>query len=383
MTDFRLSLRNVAAIAAFLIGFTVNTVLAQTNSFTDLTATYAQEQPIMDKPKVDKRVELLSIIVRFAGFEINNYQSYTNKIDEYFNPYRDHELILFTKEVLFEKGIIFDVMGVAIYIDENINPLVEPDKIPYLKQWKKEDADKFVELLKKFYHDTKCEIFFNNNENLYAEASKRFLPIYEALDLTWYSSFYGKEPEEDFIIINAMALGGANYGPSLDIPNQKRKVYAILGTRRVDSLDIEMPIFIKEEYLPTIIHEFNHSFCNDLIIKNEEAFKNSGEKIFEKVKTEMAPQGYNNWLTVSYEALVRAAVIKYMKDHNFTKDEIEAEINSQIARKFLWITELVAELDNYSKNRNQYPTLESYMPNIIEAQKIWAEKIQIAPLSNE
>ena len=274
-------------------------------------------------------------------------------------------------------------MGVAVYIDENINPLVEPDKIPYLRWWKKEDAEKFVKLLKQFYQDTKCEIFFNNNENLYAEVSKRFLPIYEALDLNWYSSFYGKEPDEDFIIINAMSLGGANFGPSLNIPNQKRKVYAILGIRQVDSLNIEMPIFIKEEYLPTIIHEFNHSFCNDLIIKNEEAFKNSGEKLFEKVKTEMAPQGYRNWLTVSYEALVRAAVIKYMKDQNFDENEIEAEINNQISKKFLWIREIVAELDKYSKNRNQYPTLENYMPNIIEAQKIWAEKIHITTLSDE
>jgi len=341
-----------------------------------VTAVYSQKQPIMDKPKVDKRVELLSIVFRLAGFEVNDYQSYTNKIDEYFSPYKNHELIRFTKEVVFEKGIIFDLMGVSVYLDENINPLVEPDKIPYLYWLKKEDADKFVELLKKFYQDAKCEIFFNDNENLYAEANKRFLPIYEAFDLNWYSSFYGKEPEEDFSIIIALGLGGANYGPSLNLPNQKRKVYAIMGAWQVDSLDIKMPVFTKEKYLPTLIHEFNHSFCNDLIIKNEDAFKNSGEKIFEKVKTEMSAQGYGNWRTMYMEALVRAAVIKYMKDHNFDESAIGAEIKDQINRKFLWIRELVAELDNYSKNRNQYPTLESYMPNLIEAYKVWAEKIQ-------
>ena len=355
----------------------------QTNPFTDpsgVTSTSAQEQPIMDKPKVDKRVELFTIAIRLAGGEDNTYHSYTNKIDEYFKPYKNHELILFIKEIVEKRGFQFDVFGMTVHIDENLNLLVEPDKVPHIS-WDKEEVEKFVKLLKQFYQDTNCEEFFKNNENLYKEASKRFLPIYEALDLSWYSSFYGKELEEDFFIINALALGGSNYGTSLNIPNQKKKVYAIMGTWRVDSLEVEMPLFIKEEYFPTLIHEFNHSFCNNLIIRNEEAFKNSGEIMFEKVKTEMAPQGYDNWRTVLMEALVRAAVIKYMKDHNFAENEIEAEINHQIERKFLWIRELVEELENYDRQRDKYPTLESYMPNIIEAYKIWAEKIQTKTLN--
>lgn len=333
----------------------------------------AQVKSILEKPKVDKRVELISIVFRLAGIKMDNYQAYTNKIDEYFNPYKDHELVLFTKELAFEKGIGFDLLTMAVQINEDLNLLIEPDKYPD-PRWAKEDVENYVKLLRQFYQDTKCEFFFNQNENLYAEVSKRFLPIYEAVDLNWFSSFFGRNPEEEFFIINALALGGACYGPSLIVPNQKKKVYAIMGAWRVDSLNAEMPIFIKEEYFPTLIHEFNHSFCNELIIRNEELFKSSGEKLFEKVNAEMSAQGYNNWRTMLMESLVRASVIKYMKDHDFNESEVQAEINNQLNNNFFWVIELVAELDNYSKNRNQYPTLESYIPKLIDVYTVWAEK---------
>ena len=42
---------------------------------------------------------------------------------------------------------------------------------------------------------------------------------------------------------------------------------------------------------------------------------------------------------------------------------------------FFWIKELVDELESYDKQRDKYPTLESYMPKLSEAYKIWAEKL--------
>jgi len=43
---------------------------------------------------------------------------------------------------------------------------------------------------------------------------------------------------------------------------------------------------------------------------------------------------------------------------------------------FFWIEELVEELENYDKQRDKYPTLESYMPKLAEAYKNWAENMQ-------
>jgi hypothetical protein len=246
------------------------------------------------------------------------------------------------------------------------------DKIPEYR-WGKKNADKFVKLLKKFYKDAQCKQFFESNDSLYAEISKRFLPVYESLDVNWYSSFYGKEPAETFVIVNAPAAGGNNYGSSINLPDGERKVYAIMGTWMVD--DSGMAIFNKS-YLTILVHEFNHSFVNFLIDKNEKALKNNGERIFNKVKEKMSVQHYGNWKTVLYEALVRASEIKYMQDHHYDRGIIQDAIERQVELGFLWIEKLVEELQKYSYNRTIYPTLESYMPELIKAYDRYADFVE-------
>ncbi|MFC3354953.1 DUF4932 domain-containing protein [Sphingobacterium zeae] len=59
------------------------------------------------------------------------------------------------------------------------------------------------------------------------------------------------------------------------------------------------------------------------------------------MKEKMNRQAYGSWQTMLNEALVRAAVIKYQKDHNFSAEEISKETNGQLDRGFLWIEKLV------------------------------------------
>jgi hypothetical protein len=140
----------------------------------------------------------------------------------------------------------------------------------------------------------------------------------------------------------------------------------------VGSVDKEgMPKFDEKFYSNMLVHQFNHSFTNDLIDKNKKALKKSGKKLFSMVKLRMAGQAYIKWEAIMYEALVRAAAIKYYKDHNAKENLIEEEKRNG----FLWIEELVDELEKYDKQRDKYPTLESYMPQLIKAYKIWAKEI--------
>ena len=191
--------------------------------------------------------------------------------------------------------------------------------------------------------------------------------------MNWYKTFYGKEPKEKFVIVNGLGNGGGNYGPDIVFKNGTREVYAIMGTWSVDSLG--MAKFDLNDYFPTLLHEFNHSFVNDLIEKNIKEFENSGEKIYAVVGKQMQNQAYGNYKTMLSEALVRASVIKYMKDHNFKKNEIDEEIQDNLNNGFLWINELENELEKYSKQREKYPTLESYIPNIILAYEDYAKNI--------
>lgn len=170
-----------------------------------------------------------------------------------------------------------------------------------------------------------------------------------------------------------MGNGGGNYGVGIKSPNGHKEVYAIMGTWSMDS--VGMAQFPLQSYFPTLLHEFNHSFVNYLLEKDTAIFKDSGEKLFEVVKDKMNRQAYGSWQTMLNEALVRTAVIKYQKDHNFSAEEISKETNEQLDRGFLWIEKLVDELENFDRRRDRYPTLESYMPVIADAYRSYASAI--------
>jgi hypothetical protein len=339
---------------------------------------FAQENRINNIPKVDKRVELLSIVFRLAGNKEYNstfFKKYTDKVDNHFNAFKEHDLIKFAKELHEQKGISYDaVVSMAVILDDHLNPLIDFSTTLPEKGWNKDDANKFIRLLKKFYKDAECKKFFRENEQLFQELSICFSPVYKTLDLNWFQSFYGKKAEENFNIIISPGCGAHNYGPSYSLPNAKKEVFAIMGTWKVD--ESGMPVYEKDDYLPLIVHEFNHSFVNPLMAKNGGSFEESGKEIYKAQEYEMSSQqAYGNWQIMLNEAFVRASVIKYFIDHGATELEIGKMMVNEFNKGFIWIAVLVDNLKKYDNQRNIYPTLESYLPVLSDAYKTFAEII--------
>ncbi len=338
------------------------------------TVMFGQETKKIDRdllnnyplPKVDKRTELLSIVFRLAGnFEYNDdvYRSYVSDIHGHFDKFKDHPLIAFAREMRDKNGVSFDaVQAMAIHLEQppSLNPVIPfSAKIPE-RRWGQENADKFVGLLKQFYTDARCEEFFTAHDGLYKTAQERFMPVYEALDVTWYTRYYGEKPDGSLNIIIGLGLGGGNFGPKVVYPDGREATYAIMGTWSIDSTN--KPFYPVDNCLPTLIHEFNHSFVNHLIKKNEKEFENAGTKLFNLVKAGMGSQRYTSWQTMMNESLVRASVIRYLLKHNPDGKAAKEQLISDFGRGFFWMKGLVETLGVYEKNRTQYPTLESYLP---------------------
>ena len=196
-----------------------------------LGATLFAQNAYLEKPRVDQRVELVSIVFRLAGapeYNHNMNASYVEKIRTHYEPYKDHKIIEFVKKIRETNGVAYDAaMFMAISLDENLDPLVPfTDRIPEAR-WGRKNALEFVRLLKDFYRETNSDEFFRQQKETYQLASERFAPVYEKLDIAWYPAFYGQAPKEQFIIINALGNGGNNYGPEVKLPNGQRKVYAV------------------------------------------------------------------------------------------------------------------------------------------------------------
>ncbi len=71
---------------------------------------------------------------------------------------------------------------------------------------------------------------------------------------------------------------------------------------------------------------------------------------------------------MTYEVLVRACVIRYHQGQNPDESRLKYMISDEKAREFLWIEELVNALSVCEKNRDQYPELRDFMPEIVKVQ---------------
>jgi hypothetical protein len=317
-------------------------------------------------PKVDTRTELLSIVFRLAGnFEYNDdaFKSYVSDIHNHFDKYKDHPLIAFATELRDKNGVSFDaVMFMAIYLSQppSLDPLIPFSSTIPEGRWGQDNANKFAVLLKQFYTDAKCDEFFKAREGLYKTAGEKFMPVYEALDVNWYNQYYGAQPDGSLNAIIGLGLGGGNFGPKVKYPDGKEDTYAIMGTWAIDSTN--KPFYNVDDYLPTLIHEFNHSYVNHLTKKYEKDFERSGSKLFDLVKAGMGNQHYTSWQTMMNESLVRASVIRYLLKHNADGHAAKNQLISDFGRGFFWMKALVESLGVYEKNRAKYPTIESYMP---------------------
>lgn len=338
---------------------------------------FTQQNKQLENAKVDPRVELLSIAFRLAEaheFKADYFKNYVSDINSYFAEYKNHEFIDFIKEIRNEQGIGYDAVAtMAIHLSyPELKPIIPfSENIPE-KRWgtNLKNTERFVTLLQKFHKESNFQKFYDEHQDLYKIAEDRFNQnVLNEIDLDWYPQFYGKVPNEKFTIILGMGFAG-NFGVKMQVPNQKDIVYSILGTWDFDNDG--NPLYTTENgYTETIVHEFNHSFVNYLQDNIEKDLEPYGDKIYKIVKKELSEQAYNNWLTALNEGLVRAAVIEYFSSSKKADARLKNEqyVYETFNRNFYWVHSLVSALDVYQKNRKKYPSLESFMPELIKVYK--------------
>jgi hypothetical protein len=84
------------------------------------------------------------------------------------------------------------------------------------------------------------------------------------------------------------------------------------------------------------------------------------------------------------EILVRASVIEYYIEKVSAQEPINSMIQGEKLNGFLWIDKLVNALSDYEKQRDKYPALRDFMPQIVQLfdslsfEKVYAEYIENA-----
>jgi len=335
-----------------------------------VTCSISFAQKIELNAKVDERCELLSTVFRLA--EADEYVThkipiYVDSLDKYFEPYKNHEVIEYAKTYRENFEISYDApMSLAInlqIIDEKISliPNVKDESLD--SRWDRGYLPRFIELLNDFYTTTKFHHFFEQQSSFIRKVEQAATEYYRKVDMEWYGKFFGEVPEGNFNLVISLSNGGNNYGPKVKYLNGNEDLYCITVCV-IDSLN--NPYFDDRWALELIIHEFCHSFCNHLIAENFDKMKKKADEFY-KIKADvLSRQAYGNSQTMLFEILVRASVIKYMADHY--PINIERQLTSERSRGFIWIDELYNAFKVYEQNRDKYPTLKSFMPEIVKVQ---------------
>ena len=325
------------------------------------------------EPQVNENVELMSILSRLAGFpeyNMNLAGQYILDINSHFEKHTGHPAVLQMKELRKNHGISYDaVMSMAVHlkVENNKFTLLPEEEDTLEKRWANVDQENFLTFLFQFYQDSDFHRFFTEHHKLYQKGLLSYKDkVMKKFDQHWYPEFYGKTPEESFSIIIGFGNGGGNYGTERHLKGQKKEIFAIVGYN-VDKAEVPQ---YSEAYLPTLIHEFNHSFINYLLDdtvypEHVRQLEKSGDILLQSSLWAMSRQAYSNWQTVINESLVRAAVICYMLDKKYSEESIRQELTIQLQRNFRWMPELVQLFRKYQSNRDKYPSLEAFYPEII------------------
>lgn len=283
------------------------------------------------------------------------------------------------KELRNKYGISFDVvMSMAIHLKKRNKSLslIEKDTPTLEKRWKKVNKEEFLSYLNDFYRETNFNTFFKAHKDLYEKGIESYQHnVIQHYDINWYTDFYGHKPQETFSIIIGFCNGDGNYGINRQIKGNTKEVFTIIGYY-VNQED--KPMYY-EECLPTLIHEFNHSFINHFLDGNKypehvQALEPAATDLFKSSRWSMMKQTYGNWQTMINESLVRAAVICYMMDHHVDASEVNDELSEQLQRNFRWMPELVKLLRKYEKRKDRYGCFERFYPHVIDFFKEYVQK---------
>jgi hypothetical protein len=333
-----------------------------------LAALSLQAQPY--RAGVDPRVELMSIIFRLAGnneYSQGRVPAYNQAIDRHFGPFRDHAAVQLARELHQHDGVSFDaVANMAVQV-KDVETLAE--RIPFDSpasrlepRWHGVKARRFLEQARKFAADTNFAAFLKSEQPLYDLTNSRLRALIDQhADLAWFDRFFGARAKARFIIIPGLVNGGSSYGASITAEDGVQEIYAIPG---VWNLDGDGQPRFDAGWVPTLVHEFAHSYVAPLLAPALPQLQTAGDRLLAPVHEQMNRQAYDGAKTVLEESVVRASTARYIFDHEGAEAAARA-VNYERARSFLWTGELFDLLGEYQKDRARYPTLDLFLPRMV------------------
>jgi len=301
-------------------------------------------KPAQVEVRVDRRVELISILFRLADADEYRMTAeslpYARAVDGHFGAFRDHPAVAATRRVREQGGIAFDApMSLAIHLDESLR--LSPARAALDARWQKVALDDYLAELHRFAADSGADRFFAAQAPYYRRVEARFRRLLaREKPVAWFDRFFGARAGARYLLVPGLLTGPANYGPHVEGADGSVQLYSIVSLEDIDSDGLPRPGRFTAEL---VVHEMAHGYVNPIVDRHAAALGPSFARIFPLVERDMRAQAYGSWTVVAYESLVRAVTLRYVRERHgdAAADRLAREDEN---RAFYWTADLADQL---------------------------------------
>lgn len=320
---------------------------------------------------VEERYEFSSIVWKLAGAEEFNeclVPVYVEAVEDYFKDYMNHPLMEYCKELRVKQSIgrsavssassYIEIVdgGVRIRSSYDINTLRIADD-----RWTHESFTRYVTLLDSFYREAQFHKFFESQNYVYSEAEKYFekLVLSYIPNVQWFESFFDTKPNTYHVYLGIMN-GPHNYAVSTENDYDACLLFGCCFSYKEKD-----KVALYNKATSTIVaHEIVHNYANPLVANYVEAFDSITERMYPYVKYELNKIACDRKSIVP-EWFTRLVTLMCEKDNGYDESRIKSHIERDSINGFVWQGAAFAFMDNFYQNRDKYPTIESFMPEVI------------------
>lgn len=342
-----------------------------------LAACPTQPAPSSLNITIDPRIELLAAVQslsdygeKFSLLTLLDHE-YKKDIMETFQPYAEHEAVRLFQEMSHE-GFSFDAPPtVMLHLGSPPELAVEHPFTDYLikRAGGTEKLIQFIEQLRDFAEQSHFMAFFKKHEEYYQKILQSVNANFKDIDFIGVLEGYYGQKQHSYNIILAPMFNG-NYGPRIQRKDGTFDIFNIVSPRQIKEGILYFGSKANFEHLAW--HEFSHSFVNPLGEQHRKELENYAS-LLEPIRSKMTASAYGNWITTVNEHVVRAVTTRLNYLHK-GKEEGDRVLLAEKTYGFAYVEALCDKLENYEKNREQYPTFTSFYPRLVETFKKLSEE---------
>lgn len=344
-----------------------------------------QEQQIV--VEIHPNIETVGIILSLSDlgdYIIDNYSTKTKNylflkaFRDKFKDFKTHPAVLKANSLAIQNLLHFNHYYYGLYFSplpnfEQEQPLNElflrhgsltsAEAEALLKDWNLS--------IKDFYKEAKLEDFFTSQKKIYTEIIDETKTTLPQGYVTIMADFFGSGGTDKYIVCPSAAVPHSfNFGPTLTKGDTTISYYITGPAYDLDTntMPTDSIGFNDKEYIADLaIHEFAHSFVRFINNEKYQPLIDSLNEVIVKEVTNVLGHGRVDMIVLSSafeEHLVRASEVMILKGLG-KQDKVKQKLETDYQEGYILLNEFVKSLENYQKNRDKYPTLESYFTTLV------------------